>query len=400
MRIDHISCVAVVCAAVLLCGCERLERRNNGPIRIKATTVDASKSAAVTSASLQAAGKFVLDVIVDDSYREVDSEGHPVGPTYSAGAYVISGGKANVLYSSASNEYTPAKRLGPDHTEGWYIYADDTYEPYCWIDGVKMHFWARYPQDSDVDGSTGKGDLSVTIPGVGETTEDFEYFLPGAAAGSDATNQKDILFAYAERTKRNTDLNDNIDIVFHHPLSEVRFCVSPDDGTFDVNLQIKRIEITNVPDGGSCTFDSDGTVAAGTMFDWTPSSTLGNYSQDYNAYFDVAPTGWNRTEYDSVNHWNIYTCQNAFMLIPTQLSHAAGKEAMMRITFYDKNTMSEFTREAPICGSGTADDPYITWKPGYYYTYKILATKVGRSITTYVILADWSDRDSKINIPC
>ena len=261
MRRNLLYCIVSACVVMLFCGCDGIESRKNSPIRINVTTDNTTKSVAITSSSLEAAGKFVLDVIVDDSYREVDSEGHPVGPTYSAGAYVISGGKANVLYSSASNEYTPAKRPGPDHTEGWYIYADDTYEPYYWIDGVKMHFWARYPQDSDVDGSTGKGDLSVTIPGVGETTEDFEYALPEAAAGSDATNQKDILFAYAERTKRNTDLNDNIDIVFHHPLSEVRFCVSPDDGTFDVNLQIKRIEITNVPDGGSCTFDSDGTVA-------------------------------------------------------------------------------------------------------------------------------------------
>lgn len=377
-----------------------MERRNNGPIRIKATTVDASKSAAVTSASLQAAGKFVLDVIVDDSYSEVDAEGNYTGSTGSAGAYITSGGKANVLYSSAENEYSPTNRTAPDHTEGWYIYSDGKYEPYNWIDGAKMHFWARYPQDSDVDGSTGKGDLSVTVPGIGETTEDFEYALPEAAAGSDATNQKDLLFAYAERTKLKSDTNDNIDIVFHHPLSEVRFCVSPDDGTYDVNLQIQRIEITNVPDGGSCTFNSAGTVAAGTMFAWTPSTTLADYSQDYNASFDAAPTGWDRSEYDTANHWNIYTCQNAFMLIPAQLSHETGKVATMKITFYDKTTNGEFTREVPICGSGTADDPYITWKPGHYYTYKIAATKVGRSITAYVILLDWSDRDSKINIPC
>ena len=387
--------ILAVCIA-MTSGCERMERSSssNNPIHVSVNTAHHTKSAAVTKTSLESAGKFVLDVIADESYGEFDSDGNLVGSMHAAGPYITSGGKANVLYSSAENSYTPTTRDDADKTEGWYIYDTD-YEVYNWINGAKLRFWARYPQDSDL-----KGSLSLTVPGVNKSTEDFTYNLPTHVAGSDATNQDDILFAYAERTKQKKDTNDDIDITFYHPLSEICFCVSPDDETFDVNLQIKRIEITNVPKGGSCTFDPSGTIAGKTMFTWTPSTTLESYSQDYNASFDTAPAGWDGTEYDTVNHWHVYTCQNAFMMIPTELSHASGKETTLKITFYDTATSSDVVREINICGSGTTDDPYITWHPGHFYIYKIVATKIGRSIDVYVVLTDWTDRESKINISC
>lgn len=386
---------------ILTAGCDRNEEigSHNGPIRINVNTVGATKSVAMTSTSLQGQG-FVLDVIADDEWTKVDDDGNPTGPMHSAGAYVTSGGAANVQYSSTSHPDTPGYDHDTDETEGWYIHDSEGYEVYNWINGIKLRFWARYPENSMVDGDTNEGTLTLTVPGAGVGTESFTYTLPTSVTGSDATNQKDIMFAYSERIKQKEDTNDDIDITFNHPLSEIRFCVSPDDGTFDISLQIKRIEIKNVVTSGSCVFNPAGTITGTTkMFTWTPStSTLASYSQDYNTYFDVyEPTGWDGSTYDAVNGYHVYTCQNAFMLIPHTLSYATGKETVVEVTFYDPVTSSDIIRTHKICGDSS--NP-VVWKPGYYYTYKIIATKIGRSISSYIILTDWTDHDSKISVPC
>ena len=392
MRRKLIYCVAAACTAMLLCGCAKMEngRGKNGHIRINVKSDNATKADAVTTSSLEAAGKFVVDVFATDKWTKVDDYGNPVGDKHEAGSYITSGGAANVLYSSASQIYTPGSevRPGDDATEGWYIYDSKGFEAYNWINGIKLRFWARYPQDSEINVNGASLSVSSSLTHT-STTETFTYSLPTAAAGSDATNQKDILFAYTERTKQKQDANDDIDITFHHALSEVRFCVSPDDGTFDVSLKIKSIEITDVPSSGTCTFKPSGTIADQNMFIWGSYGALESYSQDYNASFDVAPTGWDGSEYDTTNHKHIYTCQNAFMLIP----HTTSASTKLMITFYD-------TIEGTDVPSREVNIKDTVLKPGHYYTYKICAIKVGRSISSYVVLTDWSDHDSKINIPC
>lgn len=376
----------MVGCSILVTGCERneeMEGNHNGPIRITVNAANATKAVAITTSSLEAAGGFVLDVIADDTWTKVDGDGNPVGTEHAAGAYITSSGAANVLYSSTSHSYTPGSdvRPGTDATEGWYIY-DTGYEVYNWINGIKLRFWARYPQDSEIDGGTNEGDLDVTVPGVGGSTESFTYDLPAAAPGSDATNQKDILFAYNERVKQKEDDSDDIDLTFNHALSEIRFCVSPDDETYDLNLHIKSIKIKNVPDGGSCVFDGAGTIDDGDMFTWTPSSSLENYSQAYNASFFIKPSsGWSEASYVNSSHEtkHLYVCDNAFMMIP----HTTGSTTTLEVTFWDTEYSTDVVREVNIGGD--------VWKPGHYYTYKINAVKVGRSISHSVYLIDWKD---------
>ncbi len=393
----------IVGCIILTAGCERNDEigSHNGPIRINVNTVASTKSVAMTATSLQGQG-FVLDVIADEKWTKVDEYGHAVGSENLAGPYVISSGAANVKYSSTSHPDTPGYDHDTEETEGWYIYDSEGYEVYNWINGIKLRFWARYPEKSMVDGGTNEGTLTVTVPGAKVTKENFNYKLPVSVAGRDATNQLDLMFAYSDRIKQKEESDDDIDITFNHPLSEIRFCVSPDDATFDVSLQIKRIEIKNVPKEGSCVFDPAGTITGSTkMFTWTPvTTTLDNYSQDYNMMFDDddAVTEWTAGTYQkSSNTYHIYTCDNAFMLIPHTLSYVSGKETVIEITFYDSATSTDIVRTHKICGDSS--NP-VVWKPGYYYTYKIEATKIGRSISSYVVLTDWTDHDSKINVPC
>lgn len=373
---------------LLATGCDRYSRSGFGcPIAVVPSVESGTKSAAITTSGLEKEGRFVLDAYLDeDSYKyEYDETTHEVLSTtpVSKGLYIDSEGEYNVEHSALTN--------------GWTI----TPESY-WVSEDVTRFWCYWPANSEVDEAS-EGIRTITAPTLGTTVMPFTYALPTHADGSDATNQKDLIFAYAENYFVNSSRSkDYVDITFRHALSQVRFCVSPDDGTFDVSLQIKKIEILNVPVSGSASFDAT-PVSGGTKvwFTWTPSTAKATYSQTYDAYFDAAPDGWTASEISGGKH--VYTCNNAFMLIPHTLAstypstpgdYSTGVWA--RITFGNTGTGSDETRITKLVDPD--DDQTKVWKPGYYYTYKIKATMIGRDIHAYVILADWSDRDSKIII--
>lgn len=410
---------------ILFAGCEREDDvkitvpvRSNRPIGVNVTATGATRSVEMTTAGLETSEGFVLDVYANDTWYDLfDTHDANFGlPDMSnehpKGIYIKSEGKVNVKYSSGHISDASGYGHDGDETDFWYLVdGSGNVEPYNWItgghDGDKdfyLRFWARYPKDADVDAAA-EGVRKITVePDPDGTTETFTYALPTHVEGLDATNQKDILFAYNAVHKEHTDPvgdpswifpvidpsdpdpTDNVNLTFNHPLSMINFCVSPDDKSFDVKLMVKRITIVNVPSSGTCVFNGEGGIAAGTMFDWEPSSGKGTYSQDYNAMFDVAPAGWTGTEYDVANHYHVYTCSNAFMLIPHKTSDYSAK---LKITFVDTDLGTDIDREVSL------ND---TWKPGYYYTYKIEATKIGRTVSSSVYLVDWNDRYSTMPI--
>ena len=409
--------------AILMSGCEKDKLdssavMNTGAIRVTANANNVTKAVAVTTTMLEESAGFVLDAWTNDSWYDLSTEsghiGEPTGDLHDQASdyhYINSGGDANVFYSSTPITYTSSSRGSSDETAGWYIHDTKGYEDYNWITGKKagdyefrLSFWARYPQDDDINGT-----LDVTDPAINATTETFTYSLPTASAGSDATNQQDILFAYAAVSQEHDQAGNplpysyfpkpattsTIDLVFNHPLSMIRFCVSPDDATFDVNLKIKSIEIINVPGSGSCVFNGLGTIAAGTMFNWTPSTTLKNYSQAYNASFESpsSATGWKISEYGMAGK-HVYTCNNAFMLIPHKPKYETSgtSNAQLKVTFIDMDLGDEISKTIDLNPDGDV------WMPGYYYTYKIKATKIGSDISPAVYLMDWDDNTSTMPI--
>ena len=407
--------------AILMSGCEKEKLdssavMNTGAIRVTANANNVTKAVAVTTTMLEESAGFVLDAWTNDSWYDLSTEsghiGEPTGDLHDQASdyhYINSGGDANVFYSSTPITYTPSSRDGSDETAGWYIYDSNGYEHYNWITGKKagdyefrLSFWARYPQDDDVNGT-----LVVTDPAINATTEDFTYTLPTASAGSDATNQQDILFAYAAVSQEHDQAGNplpysifpkpaetnTIDLTFNHALSMVNFCVSPDDATFDISLRINSIEITNVPKGGACTFNGKGTIAGKNMFVWNTSTyALGSYSQTYNASFESpsSATGWKISEYGSATpKKHVYTCSNAFMLIPHKPYYSGTPDALtnaqITIEFFDMDAGATITKTIDLNKDGDV------WLPGYYYTYKIKATKVGSNIYPAVYLTAWDD---------
>lgn len=409
---------------ILLTGCEKeritsMAARNVGPIRVAVQASDLTKSMAVTTPILEASNGFVLDVWANDTWYELydsyatetDKKNYGLpdkSKKHDAGIYIDSDGKANVKYSTGNIPDSPGHGHDSEKTDGWYIVDGTGVETYNWITGPTedmdpeykfyLRFWARFPQDSEINGT-----LTVTDPALNSSTETFTYKLP-YVPGSDATLQNDLLFAYAEVNQDHTapktspdypywpdfptpSTQNYVNLTFNHPLSMIRFCVSPDDGTFDVNLKIKSITITNVPNGGTCVFDGKKTSVDAGMFTWTPSTTLSSYREDYNASFKTAPSGWKGSEYATDKH--IYTCNKAFMLIPHSPKFGtAGSSSNAQITIvFEDADLHEFTRTVDINPSGTS----FEWLPGYYYTYRIKATKIGREVATMVYLDDWTN---------
>ena len=435
---------------VLFAGCEREDNvkitvpvRSNRPIGVNVVTSAVTKSVAITTDDLETSEGFVLDAWTNDTWYDLYDDpsipstfGLPNESTRTfKGQYIDSGGEVNVKYSSGHLPDATGFGHDAEKTDFWYLVdGSGNVEPYNWITGgdeggkkFYLSFWARYPKDADVDGipaSEGKR-IIIDKPVPGGTTETFTYELPDAytpltppadplsTPATDATNQKDILFAYnavhkthvapassapyySEFPKALPD--DNVDLTFNHPLSMIRFCVSPDDATFDVHLKIRRIQITNMPSSGTCVFNGNGKIKPVSgedyMFTWSSLGTRKDYYQDYNAMFDVAPAGWTGSSYGSAGK-HIYTCNNAFMLIPHQPYYSGtphdDSNSKIIITFEDTDLGTMTIREIDLNPSSTPD----VWKPGYYYTYKIEATKIGRSVTSSVYLLDWEDRDSK-----
>ena len=376
--------ILFLCVAALV-SCRKEEYRRSHFIRFNVVAAD-TKSVAMTTTGLKAEGQFVVDVFVDDPWNDYDTypDDKPDTPRYGNSAsdrhYVKSTGLYNVKYGSAD----------------WYIEDASGKETYKWIGNDVMRFWCYWPDDASVDASS-EGVRSISLPSAADKASSisFTYTLPTAGTGTtrnDAGNQKDLLFAYASRNYQKNE-DDGINIKFNHPLSEVKFCVSPDDGTYDVNLHIKRITVKGVKDSGSCDFDGNGAIGSTTspMFVWSDltTTTTKSYAQDYNVSFATSlttpPSGWTVSEFGTTSpKKHAVSCNTAFMMIPQTVPTGAEIE----VVFGNTGTGEDITKTTSIAGD--------VWKPGYYYNYKINATAVGRSISMIVILDEWGNFEDKL----
>ena len=265
----------VACAAALA-SCTELPE-NGKKIKVIVGT-EATRSLATTTSSLQSDGAFVMNAYVGD-YVQGEEDART---TVDAGIYINSNNAGNVTYSSSN---------------GWSIAGDPT-----WVEGTPTRFWCWHPVTA-----TGR---VITEPAWNDDELAFKYQIPAPNGTTDATDAKDLIFAHVNQ--KFTGDNDMIDIKFHHALSEVRFAVSTDDGTFDSKLEIKNIAITGIKTSGEATFDGDCANHTETAYVWSnqgnaiSGSTL--IGQDYNATFETLPVeGWTPGSYAKEgNSYNIY----------------------------------------------------------------------------------------------
>lgn len=365
---------------VSMAGCGKIKgdgRWAGDAIRIKVVGSD-TKAPVITTEELEKKGRFALDAYVDDEYYDYRVE--PPQKAGDAGLYVDSNNQANVY------------KMGTT----WELKMGGDYVP--WIADLTTRFFCYWPAQEDLTAATRSITQNSDHPESGSLS--FEYSLSGSLSSvganllssgdgsslvkpvcSDADRMDDIIFAYNEVNFDGS--NDAIDIKFYHALSQVRFCVDLEDGTFDRHLVIKQIALRNVKEGGSCEFDG-----SACEFKWdTESGSLTSYCQSYDADFSSSiPSEWPSTSiYDPLKE-EFYTAlanTDVFFIVPQTISGAE-----VSIVFSDGGTLYE----------RTVNIPDFTYLPGACYTYKISASDLGRDIGVTLTLVDWNNYDDKLFI--
>lgn len=307
------------------------------------------------------------------------------------------------MYAYADGDYQDNDdRTSPNHEAGLYFDTQVNCDGsewtivgnYEWINDVDMSFWSYSPASTS-------GTLGITPPGANASTMDFTFRV-----SSNVKNQDDLLFAhniekrvfekdgtYDSSSCEGTGDDDYMDIMFHHALSCIRFAVSPDDGTFDTSLGIRKITLRHILGYGTCTytppvshsFDSEPT------FDWSPSinpSDLVNYELSLeptpgNAiYFTSCPSGWTSGTYGSPSK-TLYTMDDCFFMIPQSFSS---------LDYIDILLDNGITVSAPLQDT---TDPY-EWEADHYYTYKIKIQ--GGVLSLSLTVSPWDDDSAPVHI--
>lgn len=396
---SQIIAVALCC---LVASCTKPEHRRVGGDGLIHVVVDAesgTKSSVITKAGIR---NFIMEAYVDrDVFKDVTGKSADtrVGNAYIAPhpTYL----QENVIYSDEAGASWKLKRWANGAVQDNCYWASS--------DG-NMSFWSR------LKSSNGKNEITIdsehsalyltspNIDGEKGVKMVFDYSLPKPDSINDATNQEDLVFSYWQDTLVNTTPAaeeptypeyQDVHVHFYHALSQIRFCFSNQDGSFQDGLQIKSIAIGDVASGGTCTFwgnkamdefvnhgDKGRDVAS--IFSWTDLKENKTYRQHYGVTVNSSVesySGWTKGSYKKEStDFDLFTCQNVFMMIPQTL----GPKACVRLTIVDSSKPA-----------GQQEQEFISylkpqgekWEAGKYYTYKLnyQANQISFSAT----LVDW-----------
>ena len=394
--LNRTTYLILLCLLAIACGKQEADRRHSDNIiRIK-MDAESTKASVLTKDLLKAdpRGKFIMEAYVDKDVFN-DKEGQHAH-TRVGNAYFGPTSKLpeNVIYEG----------------ESWNLWywdpAKASKEPCYWVSSNgNMSFWSWVKPlngDNDITIDKDKSALYLTSPNVDKTKGVkmvFDYSLPtptletnpDATSLIDAANQEDLVFSYwqAALTNKTPDEEEptypekeDVWVHFYHALSQIRFCFSNNDNTFENNIKIKSIAISDVASGGTCSFwgkigmdeftkfdkqtsNKDRDVAS--VFSWSDLQADKTYRQDYNVTVDSSTSypGWTAGTYTKDSDtYNLFTCQNVFMMIPQVLDGKA-KKASVRLTIVDSSKPENQQEQEFIS--------YISdkWEAGKYYTYKL-----------------------------
>lgn len=403
--LSQVIIIAVLCCFVVSCTKkENIRRYSDGLIHLVVDAESGTRAKVVVTASSDATPaattpltKFIMEAYVDrDVFKDASGKS---ADTRVGNAYIAPDAThlpANVIYSDGS---WSLKR---------YFNGQIDNECYWASSEGNMSFWSRLKSQNgfnDITIDKARSALYLTSQNVDETNGVkmvFDYSLPepvepvasGDASG-DADRQEDLIFSYwqdvlhptyPEAEEPEYPEHQDVYVHFYHALSQIRFCFSNQDGSFQDGLQIKSIAIGDVASGGTCTFwgkkamdefvnhdkrPSDTGRDVASIFSWTDLKENRTYRQNYeiavkSSYSDASEyAGWTEGSYTGNSHtYNLYTCQNVFMMIPQTLSSSA----CVRLTVFD-NSKPEGQKEQEFIS-------YIKpqgekWEAGKYYTYKL-----------------------------
>lgn len=294
-------------------------------------TVDAdqTRSAEITSENIATElGEFTCDIWLESDNYEGLSGYMPTIPPASQ-HYV---NNATVKYSDGKWQF------------------EGTKQP-TWVHGITSQFWAWAPK-------TVATRTFTTAPAANAASVAFSYTLPAANGTTDATNQKDLLFAYYEKKfddekyqAGTAGMDTDARLEFKHALAEVRFIVEASAAS---DIDIKAVKIENVATSGAFTFGKTGTYSC---------TATGNGTYGQSNPFTGAKAG-------TAAGKSVFATANNFFMIPQTLQATT----KVTITLTDGSELS-----ANIKGI-KAD-----WESGKVYTY--LLSVLGNELV--VTLHNW-----------
>lgn len=221
-----------------------------------------------------------------------------------------------------------------------------------WVNGIQSQFWAWAPA------TVATRTIAAIEPNADQIG--FSYTLPAANGTSDASNQKDLVFAYNAKTFRDNAPNPdpNITLDFKHALSEIRFIIEADNLS---DIDLPSIKLENVAAKGDFTFATDGTYGC---------TASGKATYGQNNMFSTAQAG-------TLSGKKVFYTTNNFFMIP----QTVGEDTKVTLKRTSGETLSAGIKAIKA-----------TWEAGKYYDYKLSVSARDLSVT----LVGWGNRGTNI----
>lgn len=327
--IKKLLIAAGILAAAVSCTQEATPKRVTDAAIGITVDADQTRSAEITSENIATElGEFTCDIWLESDNYEGLSGYMPTIPPASQ-HYVD---KATVKYSDGQWKFDGAKQP-------------------TWVHNIQSQFWAWAPK-------TVATRTFTTAPAANAASVAFSYTLPAANGTTDATNQKDLLFAYYEKKfddekyqAGTAGMDTDAKLEFKHALAEVRFIVEASAAS---DIDIAAVKIENVAASGAFTFSKTGTYSCA-------ASGSGTYGQS--SPFTGAKAG-------TAAGKSVFATANNFFMIPQTLGDGA------KVTI---------TLKGGDVHSATLKGVKATWESGKEYTY--LLSVLGNELV--VTLHDW-----------
>lgn len=258
-----------------------------------------------------------------------------------------------------------------------------------WRSNIASRFWSYYPVSlpTMVDGLAWPGS---TASDSQQKVVSFSYTLPEPATAApfqDAENQRDLLFAFTEKTYTSTT-NDEIDIHFYHALAAVNFDIT----TMGANVEFgTEITLGNVKDSGGCT--ATGVTEENLVeFEWSDLGTTatGSYSQSFDKAEDFETLG---TAPDTYVRQKV-SGSKTFFMIPQKLT----ADTEIAVAFIFKDGGVPIMRTMKIGKIQATDSDYVSWEAGKIYTYRITVSGNDFSLLDITLnVKDWVDGQQDVS---
>lgn len=244
-----------------------------------------------------------------------------------------------------------------------------TDDSYFWPGSQTLNFYAYTPCADDAT------EWMTNVNTDGKKIS-FDFTTPHGSDDDDAVKQKDIIFAFASKSKSET-ANGQVNLNFSHALSAIKFVAGDIAGG-----TVKTITIKNVYGAGKAVYDGTATTVP---FTWT---LEGDPDKSYTQTFDIAVEDKPSSSTDKQPITD-KKAESVFMMIPQSLNDNTEIEVVI-------STLKD--GEKILKGKiKTTETP--RWEAGKEYTYTISTSSINWTYVLEVTDGVDTDTENSITIP-